>query len=539
MAENESLVFGAFARRALLAGIGGAGLAASLGLSLSPTPSLAQAQVQPRTGGIMNFNLTADPPNFDPIGNTSSTVLGVLAPCYNGLLRYDPLDSAKIVSDLAESWDVSADGRIYTFKLVRTARFHDGKPFTAADVKFTYDLIRSPPDGTISARKGSLAGVEQIDVVDDYTVRITLKRPTPSFIATIASGWMLILPKHVYEAKGHMRDVIVGTGPFMLKTYARGVSIELAKNPNYHVAGRPYLDGLKGFVIPDPGTTWNYLQNGQLQIMVSIQGQEAGVYKTGGNVTVLENFSTSLIAAVFNTTSAPFDNPKVRLAASLAIDREAALKVAQNGQGVLGGANLPGSWALPTAELEKIPGYGRNVDANRAEAKKLLAEAGYPNGISIKLLVRKIALFEAVGVVLKDQWAKVGINATLDIQENASYFSSVAKRQFQADATGASYQIEDPDSIFGDYYSCKGNANAAGTCNPRLDALFDQQSGTLDVAERYKLVSELEKVALNEYGIFTMYWRNRYMGISNRLKGMTLHPNIDQNMRMEGVWLDR
>lgn len=448
---------------------------------------------------------------------------------------FDPLDPNKIIGDLAQSWQLSADGKVYTFALVKNAKFHDGKPLTSADVKFTFDTMRNPPSGIVSARKGAVSVVETIEAPDDYTVRFVLKQPTPSFLDTLASGWMVILPKHVLE-KGPIKDTVIGSGPFMLKTYSHGVSVELVKNPNYHIKGRPYLDGIKAFIIPDQGTTYSYLKTGQLHIYVSIQGQEAGQFKSQGDVVVLESPSTSVIGVTYNARVAPFDKLAVRKAASLAIDRAAALEVLQKGQGVFGGAVMPGPWSMPTAELEKIPGYSADHGANLVEARRLLAEAGYPNGLTVKLLVRRIALFEPVGIFIKDQWAKIGINVTLDVQENAAFFAMQEKREFQGLVKGGSFNSSDPDEMR-DTYNCKGGNNESGFCSPDLDTLFEKMSGTLDPVERKKLANQWEKAVLADYGVYYMYWRKRFMGHYKTVNGLVLHPNIDNNFRMQDLWL--
>ena len=497
----------------------------------------ARAADEPRRGGAFTFSLQGDPPNFDPISNTTGTVLTIVAPCYNGLVVFDPVNPDKVIGDLAESWAVSADGKALTFKLLKGVKFHDGKPMSAADVKASFDIIRNPPPGLPSPRKGALAAVISIETPDENTIRFVLKQPSPSLLANLAGGWMLVMPKHILDAKGNMKDQIIGTGPFMMKSYTRGVSIELAKNPNYHIKDRPYLDGLNCFLVPDYGATLNYLKNGRLHMFKSIQGTDAANIKSSRDLAVLESPSTSFRCITYNTKIAPFNNIELRKAATLAIDREAGLKIVDNGQGGVAGLALPGEWALPPAELEKIPGYGRDITANQAEARRILAQQGFPNGFTVKLLVRRIALFEPVGIFVKDQWAKVGINATLDIQENAAYFAATSKGEFQADAGGGSYPLNDPDSMFADQSGCGDAAKPTLVCDNEVEEIFSKQSQTLNSADRRKLVNQLELALLRKYNISYLFWRNRYMGLSAKVKGMELHPNIDNNMRMQSVWL--
>ena len=518
-------------RKTFLRGIGALGAtAAASKFGLFAGAAWAQ-EGQP--GGTLAYNLTGDPPNFDPLSATSSTVMCVIGPCYNGLVRFDPQDPVSVIPDMATGWDVSADGTVYTFALVKNAKFHDGVPMTSADAKYSFDLIRNPPEGTISARKKLLANVASIETPDDYTVVFTLAKPSPSFLVNMASCWMLVMPKHILEAKGNMKTDIVGTGPFKLSNISQGVSYELVKNPDYHVAGLPYLDGIMAYVVPDTGTTWNYLQNGQLQIMISIQGQDAGSFKSGGNVEVLEAPSTSFIGINFNVGMAPFDDIKVRQALSIGVDRQAALQVTYNGQGQLGGITVPGKWALPDEDLAKVPGYGPDGSADIEAAKALLAEAGFPNGFDVTILVRKNPLFEPVGVFLKDQWAKIGVNATLDIQENAAFAEAISSGKFAVSANGASYALDDPDAVFGDDSACGSGTEAS--CSVVVEDLFARQSVEMDEAKRLALVNELELEVLKEYGLYVMYWRNRFMGVATNLRGMKLHPNIDQNMRFDQV----
>ncbi|MBD9596399.1 ABC transporter substrate-binding protein [Ensifer sp. ENS05] len=517
--------------------LGGLAVAHSTGI-ISAGRAFAQQTVagEPVRGGVLALNLTGDPPHFDPLSGTSTTIMNVIAPCYNGLARFDPYDPLKIIPDLAASWDIAEDSKTYTFHLVENVKFHDGKPMTSADVKYSFDLMRNPPEGTISARKNLMAVVDTIDAVDDHTVRFNLKQPSPSFLSSIADCWSLIMPKHILETKGNMKTDIVGTGPFKLQVYNRGTSVELVRNENYHVKGLPFLDGVTCFIIPDSGTTWNYLQSGQLHWFVSIQGQDAGAYKSDGDLIIEEAPSTSFIAAVFNTKKPPFDNKILRKALSVAIDRNAALKITYNGQGQLGGISVPGPWELPAERLNKISGYEADGNANLEQAKRLLAEAGHPDGLSVQMLVRKNPLFEPVGVFLKDQWEKIGVKVTIDIQENAAYADKLNKGDYNVTASGGSYSIVDPDFVFSQHV-CDGGNNITGTCSPQIDDLFDKQTVTSDPTERKKVVNEMEELVAEEHAVYVMYWRNRFMGFNKAVNGLKIHPNVDQNMRLEAVWL--
>ena len=225
-------------RQAFLRGLGAVGAA---GMFTSGWYERAMAQETPRRGGVFALNLTGDLPNFDPISNTTGTVLTAIGPCYNGLVINDPQNPDKIIGDLAQSWEMSPDGKALTFRLVGGVKFHDGKPMTSADVKTSFDYVRNPPAGLVSPRKGALAAVTEIQTPDERTVRFVLSRPSPSLLANLAAGWMVVMPKHILDAKGSMKGDVIGTGPYVWKTYARGVSVELARNPDYHEIGRAHV----------------------------------------------------------------------------------------------------------------------------------------------------------------------------------------------------------------------------------------------------------------------------------------------------------
>jgi peptide/nickel transport system substrate-binding protein len=193
----------------------GLGLAAGAMSGAVPWPQQVWAQQTsdtPRAGGVLTMWIGGDPPNFDVHQNSTYLTQHITAPCYNNLVQYDPLDPQRIVPDLAERWEVSPDGRRYTFYLVKGVSFHDGKPFSSADVKVSLDRMRQPPSGVISIRREALAAVDDVQTPDASTVVVLLKQPNPSLPAQLAGGHMSIYPKHVLEAQGDMKKVIVGTG---------------------------------------------------------------------------------------------------------------------------------------------------------------------------------------------------------------------------------------------------------------------------------------------------------------------------------------
>lgn len=505
------------------------------------TGGSAPAVLQPQYGGILTANMNSDPPNFDPLSNTTSWVINAVAPCYNSLVMADPFDPRRIIGDLAESWEFSPDYKMLTFKLVQGAKFHDGKPVTAADVKYTFDTMRQPPSGVVVLRKAALESIDGIETPDEYTARFILKRPQPSILTVLATGWMLVLPKHILQEKGSMKENVIGSGPFKFKEYIRGVSLELEKNPDYHVKGRPYLDGIKLYVTPDPTTTMAYFRTGQILMWDELTGQPArqAMEEFGDNVTIQSGQGINSAGMTFNARHKPWDDIRVRQAANMAIDRVDGLKVILNDDGIVGSLVPPGQWALPQSEIEKLPGYGKDPAASVAAAKKLMEEAGYPDGFRTTMLVRKNAAHEKRAVFVKDQLTKIGIDATLDTQETAAYSDKYANHEFELVSQGYDVLVNDPDFVFGGFFTNNDAENLAGVFDPEMDALFAQQQATADVEERKKIVNQMERKAIQNGGTAILHWKTKFIGHSNRVHNMVFNPEPDNNQRRQELWLSK
>ncbi|MDP2952768.1 MAG: ABC transporter substrate-binding protein, partial [Chloroflexota bacterium] len=308
--------------------------------------------------------MAIDPPNFDAHQNTSINMLGPLGPAYNLLVQYDDQDPSKIVPDLAEKWDVSPDGSAITFTLRRGVLWHDGKPFTAADVKATLDRIVSPPKGVFSPRAGSFGAIKEVKVVDDYTVQVALKYPTASLLYNIGVGFNWIMPKHILDERGDMKKSVVGTGAFKFTRFMSGVSTDLEKNPQYFAPGLPYLDGITTYVVPDPGARFAALRTGQLDYIhayPAITPVEAEIIERDKLPIVVQTTPGLGFRIILpNFKVKPWDDARVRKAVSIAIDRRGSIQIVEKGWGVAGGPLPPppgGQWSLPADEINKLPGY--------------------------------------------------------------------------------------------------------------------------------------------------------------------------------------
>ncbi|MBI2907834.1 MAG: ABC transporter substrate-binding protein [Chloroflexi bacterium] len=479
----------------------------------APAPTPKPAADQPRSGGILTVGVGGDPSSLDAHKEEAGYTLAITNGTYNGLAKYDPhgWPEVKVIPDLATNWELSPDGTVYTFHLVKGAKFHDGSPVTAEDAKFSFDRIRDPQLGlSKSPRRQQLGNVANIDTPDGSTVKITLKSPQASFLAFISAPYYPVYPKRVVlDKKGDMSSTVLGSGPFKFKEYAAGVGWELEKNKDYFVQGRPYLDKVKGYVIKDSFTRFAAFRTGNILWWGPVPYMSVSQAKTvaetlSDKMTVQWEFHPAWYGAVFNVNKPPWSDVRVRRAVTLAFDRKRMLAVGLEGAGVVGmSAQPPGEWSLPEDEMAKVPGYAKpDIEG----ARKLLTEAGFPNGFRTEALVRAQAMQQALATLFKDAVAGIGITADLNVVENAVYEDQRFRKAFAIMASSAGTALVDPDIILGDFYLSNSANNWSGYKNPRYDELYLKQSRTLDTRERRKIVWEMQRMLLEDVTIAVAYW---------------------------------
>lgn len=506
----------------------------------SSTDQDAGSVAPPKYGGVLAVPQTTggDPPSFDVHQEATGDTVGPMSQAYERLLLPDPQDETKVIPDLAERWEWSADGKTITFFLRKGIKFHNGNPFTAEDVKFTLERLGNPPKGVNSLRKSLLDPVQEVTVVDPATVKVSLTRPYAALLSFLASRYMPIYDKEWVEQSGQdiPKKEVVGTGPFKLKEYIRGVSVEMARNGDYWQGGKPYLDGVKFFIILDEGTRTAAFRSGQIHVCgCGRQNVDQLAADLAGQVRTYPTPAGAGSQMTLNPSRAPFDNPRVREAIHYAIHRVDLVKVQIPEGGRPNGTFAP-PWGLPSEELSKFAGYGPDQEANLAKAKQLLAEAGFANGFSTSISTRKGQSYENMSVFFENALRKVGITARLNFLESAAYFQVGATADFDLYVTSPSITGTDPDSVYAELWACNSPRNYARYCNQELETLYLKQSGTLDLAERKRLVNELEKKMLA-----TGYKVMVGTGEGKEVAWNAVHnyfPGAD-HWKRTSVWLDR
>src|SRR5882724_6192783 len=421
------------------------------------TPAISQT---PKAGGTLNITQREDLPQGFAIHETqtSSTVWPSM-PCFNNLVIFDPAKKVEsldtIVGDLAEKWSWQDNYRNLVFFLRKGVKWHDGQPFTSKDVKYTFDMIREAPDAPaklrINPRKDWYANVQTIETPDASTVVFHLKRPQPSILMMLASGYSPIYAAHVPAA--NYRTSCVGTGPFKLKEWRKGEFVEYVKNPDYFVKGRPYLGGLRYLIIGDRGTATAALQAGRVDTAFPGQTPKpiAERLKKAVPQLVMTPVNTSVIDhLVVNTKKPPFDNAKVRLALSHAIDRRALIDTVYQGGAVLGAsmASPPyGVWGLLDKDIRALPGNGKAAD-EKARARTLLAEAGFgPNApLRLEILTRALPDFLDVASFVIKELKHVGVEASLRQVESSQWHPLQTRGDFQIGIERTGIEPDDPDA---------------------------------------------------------------------------------------------
>jgi len=520
-------------------------LIAVVALAIALAPAVVTAQETPRRGGVLLAAIAADAPSLDPHQETTFATIELVAPLYNTLLQIDPYGYPKVIGDLATEWKITPDGLTYTFKLHRGVRFHDGSPLTAVDVKATYDKIIFPPSGVRSTRKTSYSAVQSVEAPDAETVVFRLKFPSASLLDNLASPWNVVYPKkYLDKDPNYFKANVVGSGPFKFKSHTRGSTFEGMRNPDYFVKDRPYLDGYKFFVSTETSVRAAALRSGRAWIEFrTMPGQEVeAIRKTlGDKVVVQDTPATGLFGIAMNQTVKPFNDVRVRKALTLALDRPTAGKVLSPLASLrdMGGLMRPGTeWAMPDSELQKFPGFGRDAERNRAEAKRLLAEAGYPNGLKTVIKNRNVRVpYIDFAVFAIHEWRKIGVEAEHRPLETAAWFADGRDQgSFELIVSGVFGYNDDPDFFLQRYTT--GDANNWGRfSDPRIDDLYARQARTLDPAERKKLVAEIQKIVLdNAYYIPGLWWRRSVVHWA-KVKNYVAPPNHYSNQKLQDVWL--
>src|SRR5438270_744106 len=393
-----------------------------------------------KSGGVLKMPDFASPASMSIHEEVTRAAVNVLMPVFNNLVLFDQEKAQNTIDtikpDLAESWAWDPEKRALTFKLRSGVKWHDGKPFTAADVKCTWDLLQGK--GTekfrLNPRKSWYQNLAEVTANGDDEASFHLKRPQPSFIGLLASGWSPVYPCHIPARD--MRQHQVGTGHFKFVEFKPNESIKLTKNPDYWKPGRPYLDGIEYTIIRN-ASTWilalglhQFDRTGPGFLSVALSKE---VERQAPDVKCEINSWNTSRTAIMNRAVPPFDNPDLRRAIMLALDRKAFIDIIGEGQGEIGATMQPppnGVWGMPAEMLRSLPGYDPDVAKNRAQSQEIMQKLGYgpDKRLAVTVTTRNVAAYRDPAVILIDQLKEIYIDGTLNAIDTTQWYPTVMRK---------------------------------------------------------------------------------------------------------------
>ena len=491
-----------------------------------PTAAPAAAGGQPKRGGILKVGMQADPTSLDPQKTSLTALFHVTEHIYSALVRLKP--DLTVEPDLAEKWDISADGKTYTFTLRKGVKFHSGRPLTSAAVKYTFD--RLVDKATVSPNASLLAPVESIATPDDSTVVITLKQADASFLTNLTSPATVIINPDAVQQNGDLTRTADGTGPFRFKEYVPNTRVVLERNPEYWESGKPYVDGIEMTIAADDTARTAAVRTGTVDFIEYAPLKDIPSLKNDTSLVLAGDQNTNIRFIGLNVTRKPFSDLKVRQAVAAVIDRDAVL-----GPAVFG-------FGTPTVEIFP-PGFwaGLGVKPSSpdvAKAKQLLAEAGYPDGFSTTILSwSQYSFLSNAAVVVQDQLKQIGISADVNLEENAAFIKDYLDNNFDLTVTGNSAYV-DPNDIYLRFFGTNQGSNGVRYSNPKADDLIAQGVATTDQAKRKQIYQQLQQLLLDDLPWVNLYIANQFEAMKTYVKGYT-HIATGTNYMLKDVWLDR
>jgi len=510
------------------------------GLMRAPEPN-------PKRGGVVKWAGQISTPHFDLHQGASDFSMCHL---YNNLVRKNLMDGLRTTApDLAERWEVSPDGKLYTFSLRDGVKFHDGTPFSSADVVATFNRIIFPPPGMVSVLKNLFASVDRVEAVDNRTVTFALKQPQSWLLDVFTLPSVVIYSKKsLDENNNDLRKVIApGTGAFMSKERREGEKWVLVKNPNYWDPMLPYVDGMDLLHLPEWTDRGTAVLTGQadLSLNTSVQLYEQGL-KQKDIVSTRQLPSTGIYMIYYNTQHKPFTDPRVRRAINLAINHQAVIKAFENAEAARLTRWLPRAspYATPQEQIEKLPGYRPDKAPDIAEAKKLLANAGYPNGFKgVDLLSADVASHsQIIAPAIQEQlMSTLNIEAKIRVMERGLLPQDLQAGKFDM-AVNATTMTTPIDGFPAWNIAFKSGAgqNFPKYANPQFDALLDQINQEQDTAKRQTLIAQAQDLLDQDPPWFVIGWTDHNPIWRNTTKGLALDKRLYSELgRIETVWLDK
>jgi peptide/nickel transport system substrate-binding protein len=504
-----------------------------------------------KSGGVLRMGIPNRPPHFDIHQSGTFFNLGAQACMFDNLIRRDPFDSGNIIPDLAHSWEIAEDGKTYTFFLRKDVQFHDGAELTAEDVKATFDRIAKPPSGISIPRSILFKSVSEISARDKYTVEFKLSEPRPInfMMSAIASGWNVIVRKKTLEDNNfNLRKVVTypGTGPFRSVRRVENEVWVMEKNSNYWNKGLPYLDGIEFYhVLPFSPEMASAILAGRVDYVRATDPVTIRKAKATPGMSTATYYQSVVHATWVNNKKEPLDDPRVRRAMHLVLDKPVLVEVVKDVSPMMfGGFIYPFSeFATPKEELTKRLGYQSDPTAAIDEARTLMAAAGHADGIKdLDYMVRDIAIFklwsQAIQAMLKQT---LNVECNLRTVVESVWFDDTANGHFDLAIGAIVSTLLDPSDYFNAWYGKDGPQNYSFWNNKEFQALTARIDREVDAGKRLALIRQAEAIMEQDPPFLPVAWENINDVWYNYVKGHNpaKYFGVYDVVRLDTIWLDK
>ncbi len=562
MSKDESTHNG-WSRRDMLRGsaaalMGAYGLAPRYGLA-ADIPyeydgskfQMAAPEPNAKRGGVLRYGVLNRPPHFDVHQSGTVGNIGTQGCMFDNLIRRDPRDSGKtIVPDLAHSWEISKDGKTYTFHLRQGVQFHDGTDFTSADIKATYDRICKPPAGVSIPRTALFTAVSEINARDKYTVEFKLSAPRSVnfMMSAFASGWNVIFSKKTLEENDYnLRKLanIPGTGPFKTQRRVENEVWVMEKNQNYWNKGLPYLDGIEVYhLLPFSPELGAAILSGRIDYGRALDPGTMRKAAAVPGMSTAKFYQSVIHGAWVNAKRKPLDDPRVRRALHLLMEKQVLVDVVKDVSPLMtGGFIYPFSeFATPKDQLVKRLGYQDDPAPAIKEAKALLAAAGQGSGMRpLDIMVRDLNHHKLFGVAIQEILRAVNIQANLRTAVESVWFGDVASGNYDLAIGAIVSSLLDPSDYFNAWYRTGGPQNYSFWSNANFEKLLDQIDTEVDAAKRLALIHQAEDIMEQDPPVLPIAWENIIDIWFNYVKGHNPKDyfGIYDVVRFDTHWLDK
>ena len=510
---------------------------------------------KPRYGGKFLSVGNEEVPFYDMHQTSLGGIYAAVAPAYNCLIRTSPYDpkGQEIMPELADTWEVSDGGKTLTFHLHKGVKWHDGAPFSSADVKYTIERIMNPPQGMVSPRGPVFnALIERVEAPDPDTVVVYGKGPSTLLLPLFASGHNMIIPKHIVEPDpvNALKTRVIGTGPFRLKEPPTTSLWKYERNPDYFKKDLPYLDEIEIHLITDPQAMVAALLSKRVywSDVFPHANMDSDLAKSTAqqNPNLIHSANPGLVVShlTLQSEKPPLDDLRVRQALSEAVRREAISELGNQAGAVGTGVYPLGPWTMPREMRAQLIGYGPDMAQRIAHAKELLAayekEKGKIDWSKIKLQCATTIKFSCENAqVVQQLLKKINVNIGLEPMLFSQLRANEVSGNYWLSLLGAAIDFDDPIDTFGQWFVTNGGRWYQRHSVPAIDTLYEQQKFIADPEARKKVIWEMDKIAINDAAYLILHWFDLHHVRWNFVKGWTITPDIrSTNARMDYVWLD-